>query len=64
MSDDIIENAVIQYQDYSGNWESVEHLGRSTSGEVTRSMQSVQNRLNGKRVRCIDRDSGRLVDIL
>ncbi len=62
--DNIVENAVIQYQDYSGNWEACEYLGRSTSGEITRTMKATQNRLNGKRIRCIDNDSGRIVDIL
>lgn len=64
MSDDIIENATIQYQDYSGSWESCEWLGRATMFEVLNTMKSVQRRLNGKRVRCIDQDTGRLVDIL
>ena len=64
MSDNIVENAAIQYQDYSGEWNTCELLGRSSMFEVLNAMKSVHSRFNGKRVRCIEHDTGRLVDIL
>lgn len=64
MSDNIVENAAIQYQDYSGEWNTIELLGRSSIFEVLNTMKSVQSRLHGKRVRCIEHDTGRFVDIL
>lgn len=64
MSDNIVENAAIQYQDYSGEWNTCELLDRSSMFEVLNTMKSVQSRFNGKRVRCIEHDTGRLVDIL
>jgi hypothetical protein len=64
VSDSVVENAAIQYQDYSGEWNTCEVLGRSSMLEVLNTMKSVQRRFNGKRVRCIEHDTGRLVDIL
>lgn len=64
MSDNIVENAAIQYQDYSGEWNTIELLGRSSMLQVLNTMKDVQRRFNGKRVRCVEHDTGRLVDIL
>jgi len=55
----------IQFQDYSGEWQGIEWTTMYPSDqEIRQTMQSVQTRLPNSRIRCIDRDTGRLVDIL
>jgi len=55
----------IQFQDYSGEWQGIEWTSMYPNDQdILLSMKNVQKRLPGKRIRCIDRDSRRLVDIL
>lgn len=57
-----MDNAVIQIQDYSGNWLTVSNVTNNLQ-RIRYEMRSVQSRYPDRRVRAVGKD-GRLIDML
>lgn len=58
-----LHSAVLQFQDVSGTWMTVSTGVEGNDQYISFRLDELQRRYSGKRVRAVDRNTGRLIDL-